>query len=55
MKKREYIGDKIARFLEWFGVKKRPGCGCERRQQKLNAAHQRLEAVLERRKGKKPA
>ena len=50
MKKREYIGDKIARFFEWFGVKKRPGCGCERRQKQLNEAQQRLEAIIERKK-----
>jgi hypothetical protein len=55
MKKRELLGDKIARFLEWFGIKKRPGCGCERRQAKLNQAHNKLEAILERRKGKKAA
>ncbi len=30
------LGDTVARFLNWIGIKKRPGCGCERRQEWLN-------------------
>ncbi len=30
------LGDTVARFLQWIGIRKRPGCGCEHRQEWLN-------------------
>ena len=30
------LGDVIARIASALGIKQKPGCGCERRQEKLN-------------------
>jgi len=49
MQKR-YLGDWFATFFGWFGLQAKPGCGCEKRKQKLNAMHQKAEAMLVRRK-----
>lgn len=48
MQKR-YLGDWFATFFGWFGFQAKPGCGCEKRKQKLNSMHQKAEAMLVRR------
>lgn len=45
-----YLGDWLASFFSWFGIKAKPGCGCEKRKQRLNHIHKKAEeAVLIRR------
>lgn len=39
---RRGLGDIIAEWIKWLGIKKKPGCGCDKRQQALNRAGARL-------------
>lgn len=40
--RRKGMGDWLAKFFAWLGFKKKPGCGCDKRQQALNRAGARL-------------
>jgi len=42
------LGDYVAKGLGTFGVKKKQGCGCDKRQEKLNRIGERVVKALRR-------
>lgn len=42
LKQKPALGDWIAKLLERFGVRKKPQCGCAKRQELLNSWWRRL-------------
>lgn len=45
---RPYAGDRIAQAAGYLGIRKRKGCGCNRRQRKLNLVDAKLRQAYRR-------
>jgi hypothetical protein len=47
------MGDWLARFFAWLGIKKHPGCNCEKRQAWFNRLGERIARILRLRANRK--